>query len=418
MAKFVRAEVLDDLQRSLWRYLSPSAIVSESTSDFVHSPGNAISEKDFQDVLLVHLALSPLTTQMLSAASLVISRLPSVASRRQVEIDGEVSGDVDFSRTFQRRHETGTETLFVCSPVERRFESLHARILKTALLWCERIGRASPLTKGQISESIGHHVAEATLLQQVRRTSRHFKLGGVRPLEDPTEAQLERVAGRFGMLPIVEYIRQVRAVLDDRDERAIRKLLREVVLEPSTNDRLFELLVGFSLVDELIARGWTLSSLQAIAGRRDPFAVLERDDHQVIVWYQRAPGSIPHVPEGPSTYRTIRELNGLKPASLRPDFVVRDETGRILVIEVKLSESDGRGQVRNGITDAMAYLMDRPDLYQNQSLPHAAVVCWDAQGVPDPGSTVMVCSQDRIRDIGEVLQSWASGTTSAAVIAS
>ena len=74
MAKFVRAEVLDDLQRSLWRYLSPSAIVSESTSDFVHSPGNAISEKDFQDVLLVHLALSPLTTPMLSAASLVLSR--------------------------------------------------------------------------------------------------------------------------------------------------------------------------------------------------------------------------------------------------------------------------------------------------------------------------------------------------------
>lgn len=417
MSKFVRAEVVDDLQRSLWRYLSPNAVISKNPSDSADSPGTAISEQAYRDVLVVHLALSPVTARMIQAASHVISRLPSVASRRQVELEGEVSGDVDFIRTFQRRHETGTETLFVCSPVERRFESLHARVLKTALLWCERIGRASPLIKGRVTESIDQHVAEATMLQQARRASRHVKLGGVRPLEDPTEAQLERVAGRFGMLPIVEYIRHVRAVLGDRDERAIRQLLRDVVLEPSSNDRLFELLVGFRLVDELVANGWTLSSLQAIAGSRDPFAVLARDGHQVNVWDQRAPASIPGVPPGPSTYKTIRELNGLRSASLRPDFVVRDRTGRMLVIEVKLSESDGRGQVRNGITDAMAYLMDRPDLYEHQSLPHAAVVCWDARSIPNPESRVMVCSQYRVSDIAAVVRSWAASDTSTVTVA-
>lgn len=417
MTKFVRSDVVDELHRSLWRYLSPSAAISESPADSSYAPGTAISEQAYRDVLTVHLALSPMTARMIHAANLVICRLPSVASTRQLELDGEASGDIDFIRTFQRRHETGNETLFVCSPVERRFESLHARVLKTALVWCERIGRASPLIKGHIAESIDHHVAEATMLQQVRRASRNVKLGGVRPLEDPTEAQLERVAGRFGMLPIVEYIRHVRAVLNERDERAIRQLLRDVVLEPSSNDRLFELLVGFRLVDELVANGWALSSLQAIAGSRDPFAVLAREGNQVNIWDQRAPASIPDVPEGPSTYKMILQLNGLHSASLRPDFVVRDQTGRMLVIEVKLSESDGRGQVRNGITDAMAYLMDRPDLYEHQPLPHAAVVCWDARSIPNPQSRVMVCSQQHVSDIATVVQSWSISETLTEVVA-
>ncbi len=403
MPHFSRTALTEELADELWRYLAPSSGV-ESLRVERRVVGRDIDSHLYRQILSVHLALAPQTAEMLSAAEEVVHRLPSVGARRLVELDGEVLGDIDFSRTMERRLESGEETLFVCSPVERRFESLHARVLKTALLWCERIGRAAPFKSGPLRTQMETSADRAVQVSLARRATHKLKLAGVRPLESPTAAQLERVEHRFGMKPIADYIRMVRNVLEKQDPFAIARLFRDVVLAPSQDERLFELKVGFDLARCLVSTGWTIHSLQAFSGSKMPFAEFFRGGDRLMLWDQRSMAALPDILEGDSFYRTIRSENGLKSSSLRPDFVVQHPaSGTVVVVEVKLTASDGRHQVRNGITDVMAYLKDRPDLFGERQAPAGAVVAWGSRSTPSISSKVMVCSERQISDLADAI---------------
>jgi hypothetical protein len=398
MSTFRRDEIIQELANEIWRYLSSAVQIGDGPTPILAT--DAIATADLLTILETHLLLSPVTERMLTAAPGVVSRLPSVVARRTAELDGHVSGELDCVRTIQRRWETGEDTLFVCSPAERRFDSLHARVLQTALCMCERIAGDSKFDRGVIWESKHAQLERLDRLRRARRTSRNLKLSDVNPLRQVTEAQLDRVESRYGMQPIVDYIRFVKDVLERHETRAIRSLLTDVVLSPSTDDRLFELVVGFGLVSAFKGRGFVVDSIQAIAGRKEPFAALSKDGNRLSIWYQRSPSQVSTLPPEPSAYRQIRIENGLKPSSLRPDFILHDAlTDRVVAVEVKLSASDGCNQVRTGITDALAYIKDRPDLFDSESTPGAVVVAWNAQSEPSPHSRVMVCSQDQISAI-------------------
>ena len=403
MTKFSRTEISEEIAGDLWRYLSPGAN-QELSSPTPSTVGGAIDSSMYRQILTAHLSLAPETIKMLEVAPKIIERLPSVATRRLAELDGEVSGDVDVGRTLERRLEVGDETLFVCRTVERQFESLHARVLKTALQWCERFGAASPYGTGALQQVMEQSAESARRVQSARRSTRSLKLAGVRPLQSPSQAQLGRVERRFGMQPVVDYIRHVQRVLEDNQPDAVAKLFRDVVLAPAADDRLFELKVGFQLARSLEGRGWRVRTLQAFSGSDQPFAELEREGDRLLIWDQRSPGRVPGLPSGPSLYREVREANGFSAASLRPDFIIHHpESERVLVVEVKLTAADGRNQVRNGISDVLAYLRDRPDLFAGESTPHGAVVAWDARSTPSIDSVVMVCSQNQISLLADAL---------------
>jgi hypothetical protein len=393
MTDFSRSETLSALANRLWRYLGAAASVEPGAPPA--DLGLSISSDELEELLLGHLALAQTARRMVECANEVVDRLPSVASRYTAELDGEIEGDVDWGRTTERRWETGEESLFVCSPVKRQYESLHARVLKTALIRYERTALLSPFRSGSSGKAVGD------LLHATQTALRKAKLAGVRPLPDPSERQLERVEQRYGMQPTVHYLRHLRDVLTRRAPETVTALFSEVVLAPASNADLFELKVGFDVVDGLVGQGFRLERLQAIAENPQPFAELTRGDNRIVVWYQKALGRIPNLALGSSVYGEVRKANGLRTASLRPDFVLVDHAAnRIVLLEVKLKESTESGQphVSRGIADAFAYLHDYPQL-AGQPTPRVVVVGWGATSTPSVTSEVTVCSQQNVAEI-------------------
>ena len=389
MIPFDRDAVVQSLTDHIWRYVAATAIVSRGTAPA--EPGTHMDKGSYQELLGVHLMLAPETRAMLIGAEHALDRLPSTVSVRQVELAGEVSGEVHWHSTATRRLETGDETLFVCQPANRRFDSFHARCIKTALMWCVRLGAGLKVGTGARQGDINQYV------QHANRLLRHMKLGGVREFTSLGEAPLDVVGLRFGIGPMVAYLVLLRDVLLRGRSDVIARLFGEVMLTPSSDDRLLELLVGFEIVGALEALGLNLIQCQAWTGDKHPFATLADEERRLRIWSQRSLTTLANVPTGSSSYVCVRKSNGLSASPLRPDYIVHDSrSGRVTIVEVKLSASDGRDQVRNGIVDALAYIKDREDLLGNIPHPSAIVVAWNAEGCPSVHSPVMVCSQDQL----------------------
>lgn len=349
-----------------------------------------MADEVFETVVRSLLSVSRATAEMLQAASQQLRSTPGTVQSHAVELYGEVEGSVDWAATVERQMETGDDTLFVCRFGRRRFETPTARLVRTALSVAEGVGRGFTSD----SSEVGAH--RRALTDQVHHLGSHPKLIGVRPYKHPSEEQLNRAAERSGCEPIVSYIRFARDI-EARDPRAIARLLDEVVIAPATDDRLFELQVGFQLVEALTSVGWVVELLQAVSGTRLPFARLTRGSSALVIWQQRALASLP-VKVGSSRYSKYRRMNGLGASGLIPDYVIQHDGGLTLV-EVKLTSRDvstgAMGHVRAGMSDAMAYLHDYPSLAHGPN-PRAVVVAWGTKAVPDSSATVAVCGLDRL----------------------
>lgn len=385
-----REQAESSVGEHLWRYSGAARFAHHLTEPA--ALGEAITEAAFDTVLKAHLALSPAVSTALSAASQLLTRTPGTVFSKAVELVGVVEGSVDWPATFERQLASGDETLFVCRFGRRRFETLATRMLHTALVVVEELTR--PLAhEGRDVDS-----RATTALEQARVLQRHQKLSGVRVLRHPSEAQLNRVSAIAGMEPIVDLLRLVMGA-DRREDWALRRLFRDVLLAPADDDRLFELQTGFELVQGFAEHGWHLELLQAAIGTRMPFASMTRSDDAITIWHQRSIGSLPGF-HGASMYSHYRVANGLAPSSLIPDFVVQLPGGRTVLVEVKLTLRSTSDHVRHGISDAMAYLQDYPALFLDNR-PHALVVAWGVPATPDLNSAIAVAG---LSDAGVLAQ--------------
>jgi hypothetical protein len=229
---------------------------------------------------------------------------------------------------------------------------------------------------------------------RARRLLSHGKLAGVRPLASLGEERLAHLERRADFAPICGYLRWIRDGVEARERRALHAILTSAVLAPAENSALFELLVGFRIVDHLLARQFVVRRLQAMPNRGVPFAVLSRQDQTVTVWRQRGLGSVLDLGPGHSLYSTIRSAHGLRGSALIPDYVMEfDNPQRVLPIEVKLAELEGVAHLRTGLVEALAFIKDFEVVFARQPLPHALVVAWDVDARPAQGQSVMIASQ-------------------------
>jgi hypothetical protein len=194
-----------------------------------------------------------------------------------------------------------------------------------------------------------------------------------------------------------EFLQLYRDTMLERRPEQLAALVADRLLRPDRYYRLFELYVGFSIVDSLVERGYALQGLQAIDAHDAPFARLVSDSNNVVVWQQRSLARVCGLPPRNSVYRRVRVANGLTASQLRPDFlIVSDAPDRVVPVEVKLTVTEGRGQVRSGIVEALGYLMDWQPVFDAMDEPHALVVAWDANSYPASGGSIVVASQHSI----------------------
>jgi hypothetical protein len=387
-----RRSVESTLRHRLWSYLTGDAIRS-------HLPGSVediwqLERGELRRLTCAHLATAPDADKMLDSARRLLRTLPSSLSPAETVLHGTVHGPVAWQPTRQLRLRTNDPTVFVCRPPERRFDSPLARLVKLALTTLIHAGdEASDLTgRGETA------IRRTTNIATARDLLAHRKLVDVPVVDSIPTRTLSALRRRADAGPCIAYVEAARSALNDVDPRAIADVLSSQLLVPATDDTLYELLTGFSIIDAFTAHGFDPSRTSALRGTRRPFAVLHRADQQVTIWWQRAVNDLYPALAPRSTYSRTLAAAGMTGSSLRPDFIVdigAAVNGPSLVVEVKHTTQGDHTPERRGIVDAMAYLEDSREHLAGKQPPHALVVAWNASGRPAV-APIMVSDEEHL----------------------
>lgn len=394
-----RNEVLASVQRDVWRYFS-----SSSTPEDV--PGAAERLFDLQRGQLrrlaaAHLVLDPLTQQMLEAGVRVLRELPSVVSRSEVEFVGAVRGPVNWTRTRERQLATADRSRFICRPADRRYDTPLARLVRLALAKCVE---AADLADVSGDEVVGRRIHSA------RETARHLllhrKLVDVRPVKHLPDRTLESLRRYPHTGPLIDFVQQAREGIELLHPAAVRAIVNARILAPLTDDRLFELLVGFRITKALRDLGFVERWDLIESGSQ--FAVLDGPVRILMYWQRHTWGVYP-AKGHTSHYRQILDAAAMQRGSLRPDFLlVAGLERRPLFVEVKQTRRDDQGPERAGVAEMLAYLRDADHLIADWPPPYGLVVGWNASGTPALAE-VIVSDQNSVKSaVALVVSAWTS----------
>jgi hypothetical protein len=247
---------------------------------------------------------------------------------------------------------------------------------------------------GPIGATIGQFASEA------RHLLGHTKLTDVTEVEFIPERTLESFRRFRHAEPLVTFVRSVREAIDLFDTTRLRATINSQVLAPLTDDRLFELMVGFDLVEAFVEQGFRQDVDLVEPGV--PFARF-RWPYPVEIYWQRSPWRIFPSERAHSRYRQTLRSARMPVAALRPDFfLVVGTERRPMIVEVKQTTREGSRPERRGILDAMAYLHDAQDVVARVDKPHALVVAWNARATPALDE-IVVASQDTLKNAVELL---------------
>jgi hypothetical protein len=400
MTTFNPVEQAAKVRSRLWLHLSGSSVPSDlepAIEDLFR-----LGRGDLRRLAAASLALQSETAEALVAVERLLRELPASALRREVELVGVVRTPVMWERTIMRQVALSDPSRFVCRPPERQYDTPLAQLLVLALRRFVALVDTAGLP---VRAPPGAGARLADLRRDALLHLAHRKLHdvtAVRRLPDRVLASLRRhsLTG-----PVLEFNRRATEVLEDFSPAAIRKIVSEALLVPSKPDVLFELVVGFALLDAFRDHGYSLQRLALVPGRT-PFARLWEGTREARLYWHHPLWSI-HGDPSQSVYRRILADAGMTLRHLIPDFlIVQDEPRRVLIVEVKLTEREAYRADRRGILDAMAYLHDAGGELRGLPEPHALVVAWNAEGRPRQGR-VLVADQDQIgAAVALILRQW------------
>lgn len=401
---FSRPDAVAELRPRLWNYLRSSAAVHD-VGAYVEALWQ-LPAGDFERLVAVHVALRPETADMLEAVATLMPRLPRSIARNQEEYAGFVHGPVNWERTVQRRFSSGDPTIFVCNPPERRWDTPSARMCHFALRLAARLGGMAALEPGA---GVGLKVSERT--DRARMLLRNPRISSFGRERYPREVAVQRAIRRYPELAKVDgFVQVARELLENPTEDSVREVLEERVLAPAADDDIFELLVGYRIVDALVANGFAERRAPALRvdDLRLPLARLKSPTlGRVDVWWDQSMWRVITHAGTPSVLRQVLDAAGMKRVPLRPDITLHfQDLDRVLVVEIKVT-----GQLvaaeRDGIRDALAYLQDGRVVFSSQPEPQAMVVAWNATGTPwKPGKSpapIVVSDQHHIKAGTELL---------------
>jgi hypothetical protein len=372
----------------LWRYLSERAAPSDLSA--VAESLFALPRNELGRLTAAHLGASASTAAMLAAVPRVLRELPSSVERAETTMRTAVRPPIQWQRTMQKQFLTGDSQSYVCRPPERAYDTSLGRLVLLALNRCASLPeRGSLRGKGVLGSEVAGRAAEA------ERLRRHAKLREVTEVATMPERALVSLRRHRHAAPVVAWVRESSEALEARAPRVIREVIQERLLLPSQASRLFELFVGFCLVDAFVAAGFAEAQQRLIPNKKVPFARLRRGAEELDIYWQRPLWAV-EGSGGSGRWATALDDAGMANGQLRPDFVIKvSNPGRLAFVEVKLTEAKEGTRDRSGLQDAFAYAFDAESLLAPYPEPHGLVVAWNAEGRPGPGRFV-VASQDAI----------------------
>jgi hypothetical protein len=403
--RFDAAEVAKQVESRLWRYLSTNAAPSDLAA--VAESLFALPRHELSRLTAAHLADSDRTDQMLQAARAVLRELPSSVSRSEVELRAGVRQPVIWTRTYQRRYATGDQQRYVCRPPERAYDTPLARLVALALDRCAALPELAGLrNRGQLGRKVTERASRAARL---RGHAKLADIGAPGRLPERTLASLRR---HRRAIPLITWVRRASEALDDRSPQAMREVIQERLLLPSQESRLFELFVGFRLVDAFVAAGFSETQQRLVPNPKVPFARLRRGEETLEVYWQRSLWAAAGV-TADGHYKSALTDAGMSISHLCPDFVLKlTNPARLAFVEVKLTTGVGEPRDRVGIRDALAYSHDAESLLADYPHPHGLVVGWNSDARPGPGEFVVAGQGVIPQAVSAMLSQWSVAAAS------
>jgi hypothetical protein len=232
----------------------------------------------------------------------------------------------------------------------------------------------------------------------------HRKLADVPAVTDLKERSLQGLHRFPHTELLIDFVRKAYETLELLDPTAVRNAVETQLLAPLTDDRLFELVVGFEIIDWLEHAGYRVKS-QLVGGAGSVPLATFTGPTPLLLWWQRGLWNTLNGQGG--QYLDILNANKMARQQLRPDLVLTTlDQSRILLIEVKQTRVADVSPERRGVLEAMAYLYDAGERFEDLPRPHALVVAWNANAIPGVGA-VMVADQFNIPAAMErVVNAW------------
>ena len=383
----------------LWRYLSKSASILRGIEG-KHAQELVVS--DLRRLIAIHLILVAVADDLLGRVDELLKRMPASVARKRETYSGVVRGRVDWSRTVGSRIASGDPTLFVCEPVDRRYDTPLGRLLKLTLHCISQLGIDAGFRPNENAPDESIESEAASLARRSRRLLRNPKLLQVRLVDRAMLRHLEETSVRFpSVQPLISFVDLYFRGISLGSVDALRELLNRQVFGPGSPDRLFELIVGLRLLESAEELGFRISEpLAALPASKTPFASLIGKDGRCRLWWQRSLWPVVGANPTLGRWRHVLSENAITdPQPLMPDFVIDlPDQGRVVLVEVKLS-SVGAQRERDGLRDVIAYLADFEQADLDSPTVQALVVGWNASGQAKSFSQqVIVTSQTRLRE--------------------
>lgn len=300
----------------------------------------------------LQLLLSNEVRTFLTVATNIIARLAQTTEVHVHEGRSPI-GYVDWPTTMLNRLVSGRDpSIFVLRQSEIHRDLPENRLLKFLLLEVARL--ASDVLGSRRVE--GWRVTVESVRLAAEKLAHHPILAPVAASWNHRGYLAARASRTLGYREIAGLYELYDNLLRRGDQAKLLELFRQHVLVPRLEDRAFELLILFRLIEHLQAVGAQRKAIRLIGQGNGPVFIFSHGDYEIGVYFQGVPEALLQR----SLYRQFMTRAALSPGARRPDIPIRvSKAGvihRITLIEAKCSVA--LDTIRDGGFQLLGYLAD------------------------------------------------------------
>ncbi len=392
-ADAVRAEVAEHL----WRYLSAAAVASPAQLRLEDVP---LLRRGDVSAIRARAAAAILQAvdaeRALESIDDVLRRLPTSISFERRELQGHISGRVDWTATKTRQ--VVDPSTFICRVPKRSSDLPLNRSLRAIIegyLRCVEEVLSTARQPGWGKSLVGIVGGEnrlRALAAHLRSQLIHPKMADIRAARIVELSHLEKLIA-MGLDPVFARPEVFGGISHSPTTMELFALLTQHFLAPAKSDQLFEMLVATRIVRAMEESGLRPSPWHFLSADQ-PFAeMVDEEDRTWLVYWQRSHWTLNQVEIITSSrYAETRENAGLTKASLRPDVVIVTPNREPVLIEAKYTAAEVGSREHAGIVEMMAYLYDLGTAIDQRRSPIGIVVAHGSNAVVGDGR-ILVCDE-------------------------
>jgi hypothetical protein len=390
---WVRQDLIAEIKRDLWRYLTPAADIE--TQLLEASALLQLRPQELRALGRLQFLVSDEVGRLLEQLPLLVRRLATTTASEEEWSAERVRGAIQWGRTIGVRQATGIPNLFVTSPARRAYQTPENELLALVLDAVVALGKQSGWDRSA-SENVGKLVSDRVSEAERWSSTRSLLEVQRRPMTPTKLARIRSGRHRRRYQSVLDAYERYRLLAEHLDRKAIQEAIETYGIVSRDDATLFELVSTFHIIEALRELGWRLSRLGLFEGAlriqgRKGSAELE-------LTYQATPKDLSRG----SVYQDVQRHHQLKSGALRPDLVIklcREDEERWLLIEVKGGERPVAQSARAAAYDLLAYRTAfAPALSAQDGYPYGLGIAWGLDLDPSLAGEIVLCTPDRIRD--------------------